>query len=325
MDIDLLQQAFCRVVKDQDLPRFRGIRCVQLFQHGDHHIVRALVDEGDQDLLAVYLERTVRFLFHGLLADLPDKVPGRYVRHLIAQLFHQILVDVQGLGRPHIRHRIGMLPDPALLQEFRYDLLRLRCVEADLAAAQAKPRVLHQVVQRCNGIAARQVGRDMIRIGDADVRRRIGRDIGDHVVVDPAVICIEPHIHRHVRVQRLETVNCLLVDSHLILVRVVLRPEDDLQRRFVVKMIRYGECASAPLPVAPGEQEQHQQREEGSRDPFRHPLVPPLDTPAMIFFRKMRKRTISGTLMTTTAAIIAGVFSRPKPFSRISWIPFETR
>ena len=45
----------------------------------------------------------------------------------------------------------------------------------------------------------------------------------------------------------------------------------------------------------------------------------------MIFFRKMRKRTINGTLMTTTAAIIAGVFSRPKPFSRISWIPFETR
>ena len=26
-----------------------------------------------------------------------------------------------------------------------------------------------------------------------------------------------------------------------------------------------------------------------------------------------------------TAAIIAGMFSRPRPFSRISWIPFETR
>ena len=28
---------------------------------------------------------------------------------------------------------------------------------------------------------------------------------------------------------------------------------------------------------------------------------------------------------TTTAAIIAGIFSRPKPFSRISWIPPLTR
>ena len=34
---------------------------------------------------------------------------------------------------------------------------------------------------------------------------------------------------------------------------------------------------------------------------------------------------MSGTEMTTTAAIIAGMFSRPKPFSRISWIPFDTR
>ena len=38
----------------------------------------------------------------------------------------------------------------------------------------------------------------------------------------------------------------------------------------------------------------------------------------MIFFRKIRNRTISGTEMTTTAAIMAGMFSRPKPFSRIS-------
>ena len=30
---------------------------------------------------------------------------------------------------------------------------------------------------------------------------------------------------------------------------------------------------------------------------------------------------IRGREITTTAAIIAGTFSRPKPFSRISWIP----
>ena len=45
----------------------------------------------------------------------------------------------------------------------------------------------------------------------------------------------------------------------------------------------------------------------------------------MILLRKIRNSTISGTEITTTAAIIAGMFSRPKPFSRISWMPLETR
>ena len=45
----------------------------------------------------------------------------------------------------------------------------------------------------------------------------------------------------------------------------------------------------------------------------------------MIFLRKSRNSTTSGTEITTTAAIIAGMFSRPKPFSRIDWMPLETR
>lgn len=38
----------------------------------------------------------------------------------------------------------------------------------------------------------------------------------------------------------------------------------------------------------------------------------------MTLRRKIRNSAISGAEMTTTAAIIAGMFSRPKPFSRIS-------
>ena len=45
----------------------------------------------------------------------------------------------------------------------------------------------------------------------------------------------------------------------------------------------------------------------------------------MIFFRNARNSSTSGTEITTTAAIMAGIFSRPKPFSRISWIPLDTR
>ena len=40
--------------------------------------------------------------------------------------------------------------------------------------------------------------------------------------------------------------------------------------------------------------------------------------PAMIFLRKIRNSTISGAEMTQTAAIMAGILSLPKPFSRIS-------
>ena len=56
-----------------------------------------------------------------------------------------------------------------------------------------------------------------------------------------------------------------------------------------------------------------------------YPFVPPLDTPAMILSRKARNSTISGTLTATTAAIIAGISCRPKPLSRIAWIPLDTR
>ena len=49
-----------------------------------------------------------------------------------------------------------------------------------------------------------------------------------------------------------------------------------------------------------------------------HPFVPPLATPSMILLRKNRNSIIRGREMTTTAAIIAGIFSLPKPFSRIS-------
>ena len=45
----------------------------------------------------------------------------------------------------------------------------------------------------------------------------------------------------------------------------------------------------------------------------------------MIFLWKMRKMMISGIEMTTTAAIIAGMFSLPNPDSRIVWMPLDTR
>jgi prepilin-type N-terminal cleavage/methylation domain-containing protein len=81
---------------------------------------------------------------------------------------------------------------------------------------------------------------------------------------------------------------------------------------------RHGKSDALFRAVTAAEQRQQKKAQQGGSKASDHPLVPPLDTPAMIFFRKIRNRMISGTEMTTTAAIIAGIFSRPKPFSRIS-------
>ena len=117
------------------------------------------------------------------------------------------------------------------------------------------------------------------------------------------------------RVQRLKILNGLLIDGHLIFVGVVFGPEGDFIFPALVKGVRHREGVLLPRTVAPA---QHKTPGQQQRKQAFHPLVPPLATPAMIFLRKIRNSTISGTEMTTTAAIMAGMFSRPKPFSRIS-------
>ena len=130
-----------------------------------------------------------------------------------------------------------------------------------------------------------------------------------------------------VGIERLKVRNGLLVDLGLGLVGVVLGPEADLILPGAVKALRHDKVVIAARAVAGRERQQAQRAQQRAEDAFPsfHPLVPPLETPAMIFLRKSRNSTISGTEITTTAAIMAGMFSRPKPFSRIDWMPLETR
>ena len=161
----------------------------------------------------------------------------------------------------------------------------------------------------------------MVRVGDAHIGGGICGDVGDHIVVNSRVVRIQPHIHGDVRIQLFKIPDGLLINGGLPLVGVVLGPEGNGVllcgvkgfRHRVVKLRRAGVFRQGS--VAAGEQQQRRKQED---DDFFHPLVPPLATPAMIFFRKSRNRTISGREMTTTAAIMAGMFSRPKPLSRIS-------
>ena len=164
----------------------------------------------------------------------------------------------------------------------------------------------------------------MVRVGDAHVGGGAGGDVGDNVVVDVAVVGVQPQVHGDVGVQPLELRNGLAVDVRLELVGVVFRPEGD----FIVvlgKAVGHGKGRPLLAAVAARRREAQQHRQRQAKAFVSHPLVPPWETPSIIFLRKARNSRISGTEMTTTAAIMAGMFSRPKPFSRISWMPLDTR
>ena len=62
-------------------------------EHLNHHIVRGLINEGNEHLLPVDFEH-IPLLFHGSLADLPHKIPGQHLRQSEAQLLHIVLIDV---------------------------------------------------------------------------------------------------------------------------------------------------------------------------------------------------------------------------------------
>ena len=215
----------------------------------------------------------------------------------------------------------------AFAEELPDDFLLRWRVKADLAAAQAIFFIRKQRVQRHDAVRAGHVCRDVIRIGDADVRRGLGGDVGDHVVVDLAVIRIQAQIHFNIRIQRFKPLDGVLVDRHLRHVGVVLCPECDLMLLRPVEFLRDLEGLQPPGAVAARQREQaeHETHKQQRRALLAHPFVPPLATPAMIFCRKIRNSTISGTEMDTTAAIIAGMFSRPKPLSRMACMPLDTR
>ncbi len=70
----------------------------------------------------------------------------------------------------------------------------------------------------------------MIRVGNADIRCRVRCDVGNDIVVDLAIVRVQPEIDRDIRIQLLEGFYCILIDRSLCLVGIVFRPERDLIR-----------------------------------------------------------------------------------------------
>ena len=162
----------------------------------------------------------------------------------------------------------------------------------------------------------------MVRISYADIRRRTGRDVRDDIVIDLVVIRIKPEVYLDVRIELLKIFYGLIVYLRLGDVGIVLCPENYLVSLIGIKSFRHRKLCRTFLAVTACKRRQNEscrhERSDDLEETFSHPLVPSLDTPSMILFLKIRKRIMRGNDTATTAAIMAGMLSLPKPFSRIS-------
>ena len=156
-------------------------------EHLNHHIVRGFIQEGNEHLLSVDFEH-IPLLFHGSLADLPHKVPGQHLRQSEAQLLHIVLVDITGLRGAHEGQGILMSPEAAFRQKFRHHLPLGGGIEIHLFSAQAIAFVGEQVIQGNHHVFAGEVGCNVVGVGNTHVGGRSGGDVGNHIVVNPAIV-----------------------------------------------------------------------------------------------------------------------------------------
>jgi len=212
----------------------------------------------------------------------------------------------------------------AFLQKLGHHLLLGGAVKLHSLPAQAVLGVGKQVLQGDHHVVAGDVSGNVVRVCDTDIGGSAGGNVGDHVVVDIAVVGVQPQVYGDIGIQVLELGNGLFVNISLAHIGIVFRPEGDLIGLRFVKGRRHGKGGALPAAVAACQGQAQGQRQNKAEKLF-HPFVPPWETPSMIFFRKAKNSRINGTEITTTAAIMAGMFSRPKPFSRISWMPPDTR
>ena len=143
-----------------------------------------------------------------------------------------------------------MFAKPALLEEFRNDLLLRRSVIQKFTASQPVLRIRDQVIHRNDDVRARHIGRDIVRISDADIRRRVGGNIGNDIIIDLTVVRIQTHIDRHIRVQGFKIFDRLLIDPGLCLVGIIFRPESELDRFRGIESLRNHELVGSPGTMA---------------------------------------------------------------------------
>ena len=84
----------------------------------------------------------------------------------------------------------------------------------------------------------------MVRIGNADIRSRIGGNVRDDIVVYFAVIRVKAHVDVDIGIERLKICDRLLIDLGLSLVGVVFGPESEFYLLILVELLRHCELSS---------------------------------------------------------------------------------
>ena len=119
--------------------------------------------------------------------------------------------------------------DHALIKKFRNDLIDAGRIKPYLRTSESVTLIRKQIIERHDRILTRDISRYVVGISDADVRRGIGRDVRDDIVIDLVVIGIELYADIDVRIQSLEVLYRLIIDICLIDIRIILRPERDIE------------------------------------------------------------------------------------------------
>ena len=253
MAADHAQKIFCRIVEDQDFPLFRGIPRVFLLEHRDHHVVRGLVDNRNHDLLPVQGKVPRRIFCHGFLTDLKHVIPCHDLRKLISEFFHIGLIDIDRFRGTHEGNRILLSGKDALFEKLGNDLFLFHSVKLQLAAAEPVLFVVKELIQRNNHIVSGHIGGDVIGIGNADIRGGVGCDIGDDIVIDLAVIVVDPDIDMNIGIQLLEGSDRILVDPGLILIRIILCPEGQFKGSAFIQLFGNDKRRHSPRAMASAE------------------------------------------------------------------------
>ncbi len=116
----------------------------------------------------------------------------------------------------------------AFREKLGNDFFLRRAVIEEGASAKPVFFIGKERIQRNHGVCPGHVSGNVIRVGDTDIRRGAGGDIGDHIVENPAVVGVEFHIDLDVGIERLKISDGFFVDIGLVFVGIVLCPEGDL-------------------------------------------------------------------------------------------------
>lgn len=103
----------------------------------------------------------------------------------------------------------------------------LWCIKSHFAAAEPVFFIREKGIEWNYSPFSGQIGRDMIRIGDADIWRRICCDVCDDIIIDFSIVRIQTKCDCDIGILFLKIADRFFIDICLRLVCVIFSPECD--------------------------------------------------------------------------------------------------